>query len=291
MERKSIADTPVTEVIGKFVNIIRRVIIGALVLILIMNTFVIVGAGQRGVVFNRISGVEEDVFYEGFHFRIPFVQKVIKMEVRTQKIEVAASSASKDLQDVTTTIALNFHLSTEDTNKLYQEIGKAYRERIIDPAIQEGVKAVTARYTAEELITRRPEVRNDMKEFMRDKLRKSYIIVDDFNIVDFQFSALFTEAIEAKVTAEQQALKAERDLDRIKVEAQQMEAAAVGVKNKKIEEATGEAESIRLIEQQLSQSPKYIDWLTVTKWDGILPKVTGGAIPFVDVMEVSGVVE
>ena len=272
-------------------KIIRRVVIGALALILIINSFVIVGAGQRGVVFNRISGVEDNVFYEGFHLRIPFVQQIIKMEVRTQKIEVAASSASKDLQDVTTTIALNFHLSTEETNNLYQEIGKAYRERIIDPAIQEGVKAVTARYTAEELITRRPEVRNDMKEFMRDKLRKSYIIVDDFNIVDFQFSALFTEAIEAKVTAEQQALKAERDLDRIKVEAQQMEAAAVGVKNKKIEEATGEAESIRLIEQQLSHSPKYIDWLTVTKWDGILPKVTGGAIPFVDVMEVSGVVE
>ncbi|KKL21364.1 hypothetical protein LCGC14_2446190 [marine sediment metagenome] len=269
-------------------KIIRNVVIGVFILILIVNTFVIVGAGQRGVVFNRISGVEENVFGEGFHLRIPFVQKVIKMEVRTQKIEVAASSASKDLQDVTTTIALNFHLSTEETNNLYQEIGKAYRERIIDPAIQEGVKAVTAKYTAEELITRRPEVRNDMKEFLREKLKKSYIIVDDFNIVNFQFSEQFTVAIEAKVTAEQQALKAERDLDRIKVEAQQIEAQAVGVKNKKIEEATGEAESIRLIEQQLSKSPKYIDWLTVTRWDGILPKVTGGAIPFVDVMAVSG---
>ena len=269
-------------------KIIRNVVIGVFILILIVNTFVIVGAGQRGVVFNRISGVEENVFGEGFHLRIPFVQKVIKMEVRTQKIEVVASSASKDLQDVTTTVALNFHLSTEQTNNLYQEIGIAYKERIIDPAIQEGVKAVTAKYTAEELITRRPEVRNDMKEFLREKLKKSYIIVDDFNIVNFQFSEQFTVAIEAKVTAEQQALKAERDLDRIKVEAQQIEAQAVGVKNKKIEEATGEAESIRLIEQQLSKSPKYIDWLTVTRWDGILPKVTGGAIPFVDVMAVSG---
>ncbi len=210
------------------------------------------------------------------------------MEVRTQKIEVAASSASKDLQDVTTTVALNFHLSTEETNNLYQEIGQAYRERIIDPAIQEGVKAVTAKFTAEELITRRPEVRNDMKEFLREKLKKSYIVVDDFNIVNFQFSEQFTVAIEAKVTAEKKALKAERDLDRIKVEALQAEAQAVGVKNKKIEEATGEAESIRLIEQQLSKSPKYIDWLTVTRWDGVLPRVTGGAVPFVDVMAVSG---
>lgn len=272
------------EEIGK---LIKNAIIGVCIAILVFNSFVIVGAGQRGVVFNRISGVEENVFGEGFHFRIPFVQKVIKMEVRTQKIEVAASSASKDLQDVTTTIALNFHLSTEETNNLYQEIGKAYRERIIDPAIQEGVKAVTAKYTAEELITRRPEVRNDMKEFLRQKLQKSYIVVDDFNIVNFQFSEQFTVAIEAKVTAEQQALKAERDLDRIKVEAQQIEAQAVGIKNKKIEEATGEAESIRLIEQQLSKSPKYIEWLTVTKWDGILPKVTGGVIPFVDVMAVA----
>ncbi len=268
-------------------KMIKRVVVGMLVIIIIINCFVIVGAGQRGVVFNKISGVEEAVFDEGFHFRIPFIQKVIKMEVRTQKIEVAARSASKDLQDVTTTIALNFHLSPEQTNNLYQEIGKSYRERIIDPAIQEGVKAVTARYTAEELITRRPEVRNDMKEFLREKLKKSYLLVDDFNIVNFQFSEQFTVAIEAKVTAEQQALKAERDLDRIKVEAQQIEAQAVGIKNKKIEEATGEAESIRLIEQQLSKSPKYIDWLTVTKWDGILPKVTGGVIPFVDVMQVS----
>ncbi len=268
-------------------RIIRNAVIGVFVSILILNTFVIVGAGQRGVVFNRISGVEENVFGEGFHLRIPFVQKVIKMEVRTQKIEVAASSASKDLQDVTTTVALNFHLSTEETNNLYQEIGQAYRERIIDPVIQEGVKAVTAKFTAEELITRRPEVRNDMKEFLREKLKKSYIVVDDFNIVNFQFSEQFTVAIEAKVTAEQKALKAERDLDRIKVEALQAEAQAVGVKNKKIEEATGEAESIRLIEQQLSKSPKYIDWLTVTRWDGVLPRVTGGAVPFVDVMAVS----
>ena len=266
---------------------IRNGLIGISIAIIILNSFVIVGAGQRGVIFNRLSGVEEDVFYEGFHFRIPFVQKVIKMEVRTQKIEVAASSASKDLQDVTTTIALNFHLSPEETSNLYQTIGRAYRERIIDPAIQEGVKAVTAKYTAEELITRRPEVRNDMKEFLRDKLEKSYIVVDDFNIVNFQFSEQFTVAIEAKVTAEQQALKAERDLDRIKVEAQQIEATAIGVKNKKIEEATGEAESIRLIEQQLSKSPKYIDWLTVTRWDGILPRVTGGAVPFVDVMAIN----
>ena len=122
-----------------------------------------------------------------------------------------------------------------------------------------------------------------MKEFLRENLKRSYLVVDDFNIVNFQFSEQFTVAIEAKVTAEQQALKAERDLQRIKVEAQQIEAAAVGIKNQKIEEATGEAEAIRLIEEQLSRSPQYIEWLKITRWNGILPQVTGGAIPFVDV--------
>lgn len=269
------------EVLG--LKIIKRVSYGAVITILLLQAFVIVGAGQRGVVFNRISGVEEVVFDEGFNFKIPFVQKVIKMEVRTQKIEVAASSASKDLQEVTTTIALNFHLSPEETNNLYQEIGKAYRERIIDPAIQEGVKAVTARFTAEELITKRSEVRDQTKEFLRLKLSKSFLIVDDFNIVDFKFSDQFNLAIEAKVTAEQQALKAERDLDRIRVEAQQVEAAAIGIQKQKIAESLGEAEAIRVIEQQLSKSPQYIEWLKVTKWDGHLPKVTGGVVPFIDV--------
>jgi len=264
-------------------KLIYFLIIASVAFLILINSFTVVPAGERGVVFNKLTGVQDNVFGEGFHFKIPFIQQVIKMEVRTLKIEVGSDSASKDLQDVQTTIALNYHLNPTDVNKLYQTIGLSYRERIINPSIQESVKAVTAKFTAEELITKRSEVRNGMQESLREKLIKRFIIVDALNIVDFQFSPEFDKAIELKVTAEQQALKAERDLDRIKIEALQREAIAIGVKNQKIAEAEGEAQAIFLIEQQLSSSPNYIEWLKANKWDGILPKVTSGAVPFVDI--------
>jgi len=257
--------------------------IAFLIFIVVLNSFTIIPAGERGVIFNKFSGVEEQIFDEGFHLKIPFVQQIIKMEVRTLKIEVGADSASKDLQDVQTTIALNFHLDPTQVNNLYQTIGLAYRERIINPSIQESVKDVTAQFTAEELITKRTQVRIGIKESISEKLAGNFLIVDALNIVDFQFSPEFDKAIEAKVTAEQQALKAERDLDRIRIEAQQREAIAIGVKKQKIAEAEGEAEAIRIIESQLSTSPTYIEWLKANKWDGILPKVTSGAVPFVDI--------
>jgi regulator of protease activity HflC (stomatin/prohibitin superfamily) len=255
-------------------------IIGIILLLLVMfRPWVQIGAGERGIVMN-FGAVQDHVLDEGMHLRIPIMQEVIIMDVKVQKVQTDASSASSDLQDVTLSVALNYHIIPDKANHVYQNIGIHYKERIIDPAIHEVTKAVSAEYTAEELITKRPEVSAQMKDALSEKLLASNIYVDAVSIVTFSFSTVFMDAIEAKQTAEQHALKAKRDLDRIKIEAEQTIAAA-----------TAEAEALRL--QKMNISPDLIELRkieanlkAIDKWNGILPNVTGaGAIPFIGVDE------
>lgn len=260
----------------------KGLLIGAAIImtIFVFKPWVQIGAGERGVVQN-FGAVQEVVLGEGLHFIMPIVQTVIVMDVKIQKAMTDAASSSSDLQDVDLSVALNYHIMPDKANVVYQTIGTQFKERIIDPAIQEVMKAVSARYTAEELITKRPAVSTEMKEALATRLIVSNISVDAFSIINFSFSETFTEAIEAKQTAEQNALKAKRDLDRIKVEAQQTIAAA-----------TAEAEALRL--QKMNISPDLIELRkieanlkAIEKWNGILPQVTGaGAIPFIGVGEV-----
>lgn len=253
-------------------------IIGILIILLFaFKPWVQIGAGERGVVQN-FGAVQENVLNEGIHFKIPIVQTVILMDVKIQKAMTDAASSSSDLQDVDLSVALNYHIIPDKANLVYQTIGVEFKERIIDPAIQEVMKAVSARYTAEELITKRPAVSTEMQQALTSRLLASNIAVDAFSIISFSFSQTFTDAIEAKQTAEQNALKAKRDLDRIKVEAEQTIAAA-----------TAEAEALRL--QKMNISPDLIELRkieanlkAIEKWNGILPEVTGaGAIPFIGV--------
>ena len=249
------------------------------ILLLLFKPWVQVGAGERGIVLN-FGAVQDVVLNEGIHFRIPIVQKIIPMDVKIQKANTDAASSSSDLQDVDLSVALNYHIIPDKANLVYQTIGLSFKERIIDPAIQEVMKAVSARYTAEELITKRTAVSSEMQEALTNRLLASHISVDAFSIISFSFSQTFTDAIEAKQTAEQNALKAKRDLDRIKVEAQQTVAAA-----------TAEAEALRL--QKMNISPDLIELRkieanlkAIEKWNGILPTVTGaGAVPFIGVGE------
>lgn len=251
-------------------------VVALLIIVFFLNPFVIVGAGERGVVLN-FGAVQSTVFGEGLHFRIPFMQKIVKMDVRVHKSQVEAESVSKDLQDTHSIIAVNYHILPEKANWVYQNIGKEYKERIIDPAVQEVVKAVTALYTAVELITQREKVRSEIKEHLKTRLIGYNILVDDFSIVNFRFSQQFTQAIEAKQTAEQFALKAQRDLERIKIEAEQ-----------KVAQAKAEAEALRL--QKANISPELVklrqieaSLKAIEKWDGHMPKVTSGSVPFIDV--------
>ncbi|MDA9563471.1 prohibitin family protein [Flavobacteriales bacterium] len=257
-------------------RIVAFLIITSLLLIF-FKPWVQVGAGERGIVLN-FGAVQDNVLDEGIHFRIPIMQTVILMDVKIQKAITDAASASSDLQDVDLSVALNYHIIPDKANLVYQTIGIQFKERIIDPAIQEVMKAVSARYTAEELITKRPAVSTEMQESLTKRLLLSNISVDAFSIVSFSFSQIFTDAIEAKQTAEQNALKAKRDLDRIKVEAEQTIAAA-----------TAEAEALRL--QKMNISPDLIELRkieanlkAIEKWNGILPQVTGaGAVPFIGI--------
>ena len=260
----------------------KSVLIVAIVIIALIafRPWVQVGAGERGIVQN-FGAVQDIVLDEGLHFKIPIVQTVILMDVKIQKAMTDAASSSSDLQDVDLSVALNYHIIPDKANLVYQTIGIQFKERIIDPAIQEVMKAVSARYTAEELITKRPAVSSEMKEALTKRLIVSNISVDAFSIINFSFSQTFTDAIEAKQTAEQNALKAKRDLDRIRVEAEQTIAAA-----------TAEAEALRL--QKMNISPDLIELRkieanlkAIEKWDGILPQVTGaGAVPFIGVGDV-----
>ncbi len=257
--------------LGRF-KILGTVLVVFLVL---YNALVIVGPGQRGIVLN-FGAVSPVVWGEGLHFKIPVYQKVEKMDVRVQKEVAEASAASKDLQDTHSTIAVNYNIIPDKASWVFQNVGRAFNERLIDPVTQEVVKAVTAHYTAVELITQREKVRAQIKDLLKERLLAYNIAVVDVSIVNFRFSQQFINAIEAKQTAEQLALKAQRDLDRIKIEAQQ-----------KVTQAQAEAEALRLQRQNVTSELVELRRIeamqeAIRKWNGVMPQVTGGALPFID---------
>lgn len=263
---------PVKE-IEKYTKPVIKIVFLLLALIILLNIFkffVIVDAGERGVLLQ--FGNVQAVYEPGLHFQIPLVHKVVLYDVRTQKSEVQVGAASKDLQLIQATVALNYHVDPKNVGIIHKEIGTEYDQRIISPAIQESVKAATAQFTAEELITKRPLVKENIRTNLIDRLSPYNIIIDEFSIVDFSFSAEFDRAIEAKQTAEQNALKAQNDLKRIEIEAQQQ-----------IETAKAEAESIRIQATALKENKDLIQLKFVEKWNGVLPTyMMGDAMPLLN---------
>ncbi len=267
----------------------KGVLIGIIVLIIIgvvaSASVQIVDSGHRGVLLHW-SAVDTAFLplEEGLHFVTPFQDSVVNMEVRTLKFVKSTSSASKDLQTVSTEVTVNYRPSPTSVHTLYKEVGLDYENRVIQPAVEEVVKQVTARYNAEELITKRPQVKADIETEITTRLNVYNINTDVISITDFQFSPLFAQAIESKVEAEQKAQKAENDLIRIEVEARQLAAQAEGLAAANIAEAQGEAEAIKVINEALSNNPHYLDWLKTQAWDGKLPLVVGeGGTPFISI--------
>ena len=247
-------------------KIVKIAIIAVIVLVvgvIVFSSFTVVSAGHTGVVLT-FGAVEDTELDEGLHFKIPFIQRVVQINNRTQKIETEGSASSKDLQIVSYVVAVNYHVNDDSSASLYQNVGTDYGSVIVVPAIQESIKAVSAQYTAEELITKRQAVGDQIKEALSEKINQYGLTVEIFNIVNFDFSEEFNAAVEAKQTAQQNALKAEQDLARIEVEAKQ-----------KITQAEAEAESIRLIQEALAKSPDYVDYIKWNKWNGELPTVMG----------------
>lgn len=241
------------------------------------NPFAIVPSGNVGVVitFGKIDPIP---LTEGLHLVRPFLDSVKNIETRVRKCVTEGDAASRDLQRVTTKIALNYHLIPGQAPQLLKQVGLDIEQKMIEPAIEEVFKAVTAQYTAEELITKRENVRDRIREMLAKRLLPYGVAIDEFAITNFAFSQAFSDAIEAKTTATQQQLKAETDLLRIRVEAEQ-----------KVAEAKGVAEAMRLQKQEVT--PELIrlselknQEMAIKKWDGRMPStVAGGAMPFIDV--------
>lgn len=233
-----------------------------------------IDSGTRGVVMT--FGEITDVVSEGLHFKWPFAQKVVIVDVRTQKASAPASAGTRDLQNVQTEVALNYHLDGERLQTIVSQFGLDVESRIIDPRIQEVVKAVIARYSAEDLLKKRDVVKSEIVIALKSSIAPYHIVVEDIQITNFQFSKSFDAAIEAKQTAEQAALKAKNDLDRIRVEAEQT-----------IATAKAQAEAIRIQSEAVRQQGgrEYVQLQAISKWNGELPQYVGGngPIPFIDV--------
>jgi len=252
--------------------IICAVILVPILLGFIFSSFYIIHAGERGVLLNW-GNPDMIPKSEGLHFKMPIKQSIIKMDIKTQKYEADASAASKDLQIVTSKVVTNYHLTSESVPILYKEIGIDYQTRIIQPFEQEVVKSITAKFTAEELVTKREEVRLEIKQALHDRLIERGIVVEEVSIVNFDFSPEFNKAIEAKVTAAQNALAAENKLKQVEFEAQQ-----------RVTQAKGEAEAIKIQIESIQQKggEQYVQLQAIGKWNGQLPQVTGGAMPFIN---------
>ena len=259
---------------------------GALIivlLIIVFGTLYTIPAGYGGILMT-FGKVEPMPIPAGLHAKLPIVQSIVRMEVRTQKYEADASASSSDLQIVTAKMATNYHLTAENLPDIYKDIGIAYTDRVIQPMEQEIVKSVTAKFTAEELITKREDVRQEIKRLMTERLQPRGIVVEEVSIVNFDFSPAFNQAIENKVTMEQNALAQKNKLEQVKYEAEQ-----------KVTQAEAEARALELQKTQITPEllqlrqievqSKALDVQTkaIEKWDGKLPVYTGGAIPFLDV--------
>lgn len=239
-------------------------------LILLIGSFTTVQPGEKALIIR--FGTIRSVLEPGISMKAPLIDKVIKLDVQTQKLETEATAASKDLQNTTARIAVNYQLEPGNEKLLYSTIGLNYENTILSPAVQESVKAATAKYTAEELITKREAVREEIKKNLKDRLTDRYIIVSDVNIINFAFSESFNEAIEAKVTAEQQALASKNKLEQTKYEADQ-----------RVVQAKAEAEAIRIQSDALKENRGLVDLEAVKKWNGVLPMyMSGSAVPFLN---------
>lgn len=246
-----------------------------LIIVIAYRPFTSIGAGNVGVVLHFGANTGK-VLQPGLHVINRFSTDVDVFNVQVQKEQVDANAASKDLQTVTSTVALNYHLDSNAVSALYSRVGADYKVKLIDPAIQEAVKATTANYNAEELVTNREQVRQDIQNALAGKLNSQGIIVDQLNIVNFDFSADFDAAVEAKVTAQQNALAAQNKLQQVQFEAQQTVASA---------EAQAKAIEIQAAAINSQGGADYVSLQAIAKWNGIYPTtvVGGNGVPLIQI--------
>jgi regulator of protease activity HflC (stomatin/prohibitin superfamily) len=257
--------------------------------IVLWGTYVIVPAGSRGVVlwFGR---VEQRVMNEGLHFKVPLTETVMKVDVRVQPHpfrEIDASS--KEYQIVKMTGMMNFHIDPAFVNDLYQKVGLDFAEKVIDPAFNDFVKEVVPIYPIGEILPKREEIRQTAMKKLGENLAKYHIIVDDIYFANIRFSPEYEKAIEAKQVAQQQVETHKQILAQREIEAQQ-----------KVATAKGDAEAILVVAQEQAKAnevlsrvltPILVSYKSIERWNGVLPQVAGGALPFIELGKMSGILE
>lgn len=231
--------------------IILSGLIGLIAIIMLLTSIVVIGTGKVGVItqFGRVTGRE---LASGIHLKAPFpIQSVTKYDIQIQKEQAEAQAATNDLQNVSATLALNYHLDSGRITDIHKNIGPGYKLRIIDPAVQEVFKAASAKFTAAQLVQNRQDVKNDAVTNIKSRLESRGIIVDDFSIINFEFSLEFAKAIEQKQVAQQNAERANFTLQQSQLDAQAQAA------------------------QKLSLTPEILQKMAIEKWDGHLPTALG----------------
>jgi regulator of protease activity HflC (stomatin/prohibitin superfamily) len=253
---------------------LKRIVIGAVItlatiLLLTMSLYTI-PAGNVGVVTRW--GAIQRVVQPGLGIKIPIIEAAHRMSVQTQKDEIEASSASLNLQTVSAIIAVNYHLDGAFASAIYQSIGKDYQQIVVAPAIQNAFKSATAKYTAENLIKLREKVRIDAETELQKQLEPYHIIVENFNIINFEFSPEYNASIEAKQVMEQNVQTAKLELEKTRVEAEQ-----------RVVEAQGQADAQKALKESGSLTPEYLQYLFLSNWNGVLPEVISGTTPVFDI--------
>lgn len=258
-------------------RIIAAAVCGVILLIAVCSCFTVVPTGTSGVVLT-LGKISDKPLSEGLHFKAPVVQQIEIVSNKIQVQEVEADSVSKDLQAVRSTIAVNFKVANNYSCSIYQNIGPNYQDIVFLPAVQESVKSVSAKYTAEQLITMRPQVGEEIKNTLEEKVAEYGILVEKFNIVDFEFSEEFNSAIEAKQVAEQNLIKTkteqEQQLVIAKTEAEKKKLAAEAEAEAISIKAEAQAEANQTINASLTS--QLIEYEKIDKWNGELPLSTGG---------------
>lgn len=260
-------DQEIERSLNKNVKSIIALISGILIATIFLNTIVVIQAGNRGILLE--FGAVKKVLTEGIYFIIPFVQKVEIISVRVGIWTESTSAGTSDLQTVTTDVALNYHLNPLELSKIYQRIGKDVTQIIISPAIDESVKAITAQFTAEELLTNRTVVKDRLTNELEFRLSEFDIVLDEISITNFKFSPEFDAAIEAKQVAQQRAQQEEQELIRVEIEAQQQVVQAEAQAHAILSVAEAQSQANELLTVSLTDSILRRMW--IDKWDGILP--------------------
>ena len=258
---------------NRVLKIVIPCVVALFALIVVLNCFTVVDAGHTGVVVT-LGQVKEGTLQEGIHLKAPFVQQIVKIDNRIVKLEVQTEAFSKDLQTVTTVLAVNYRVDTSKSYSIYKNIGANYENVLVVPAVNEVLKAITSTYTAEESVTNRVLISDGLIEGLNEKLNDIGLYVTDVNIIDFDFSDAFINAIEEKQVAQQQLLKAETE-KQTKITNAQADAEAVKIK------AQAEAEANETIAKSLND--QVIENKKIEKWNGELPQVQGGSGTIVDI--------